>query len=96
MLRKILSLVSNYDPKYRTRTVRRLARGVPRDESTREIPERAYRKWTEVPRSELDDASYVQRLEEEERNRRSRTTRLPEQYEGMGTVNQEIPDPWWD
>ena len=94
MLRKILSLISNYDPKYRTRTVRRLARGVPRDEGTREIPERAYRKWTEVPRSELDDASYVQRLEEEERNRRSRTTRLPEQYEGMGTVNQEIPDPW--
>tara|TARA_B100001778_G_scaffold275897_1_gene239041 strand:- start:114 stop:371 length:258 start_codon:yes stop_codon:yes gene_type:complete len=44
----------------------------------------------------LDDASYVQRLEEEERNRRSRTTRLPEQYEGMGRINQEIPDPWWD
>ena len=96
MLRKILSLVSNYDPKYRTRTVRRLARGVPRDEGTREIPERAYRKWTEVPRSELDDASYVQRLEEEERIRRARATKLSEQHERMGRKYKEIPDPWFN
>ena len=96
MLRKILSQVFNYDPRYRTRTVRRLATGVPGNESTRQVPDRTFRKWTEVPISKLDDGSYVQRLEKEKGNQGSRTTRLSKQSEGMGTVNQEIPDPWWD
>ena len=46
--------------------------------------------------TELDDASYVQQLEEEERIRRSRATRLPEQHEGMGRKYKEIPDPWFN
>tara|TARA_B100000925_G_C21857731_1_gene408607 strand:+ start:435 stop:725 length:291 start_codon:yes stop_codon:yes gene_type:complete len=95
MLKKILSLVFNYDERYRTRTTRRLVeRRVPRYEESRYLPEEFASEWSEVPVTELDDASYVQRLEEEKRDQRSRTTRLPEQHEGMGTVNQEIPDPW--
>ena len=96
MLRKILSKVFNYDPRYSTRTTRRLARRIPRDESPRQIQQRFVDEWAEVPRTELDDASYVQRLEEEERIRRARATRLPEQHEGMGRKYKEIPDPWLD
>ena len=96
MLRRILSKVFNYDPRYTTRTTRRLARRVPRDESPRQIQERFADEWAEVPRTELDDASYVQRLEEEERIRRARATRLSEQHEGMGREYKEIPDPWLD
>ena len=96
MLRKILSKVFNYDPRYSTRTTRRLARRIQRDESRRQIPERFVDEWAEVPSTELDDASYVQRLEEEERFRRTRATRLPEQHEGMGRKHKEIPDPWLD
>ena len=95
MLRKILSLVLNYDERYRTRTTKRLVeRRVPRYENPREVPEEFASEWSEVPVTELDDASYVQRLEEEERDRRSRATRLPEQHEGMGRKCKEIPDPW--
>ena len=95
MLGKILSRVFNYDPRYRTRTTRRVVeRRVPRHESSWEIQQRFADEWAEVPRTELDDASYVQRLEEEERDRRSRATRLPEQHEGMGRKYKEIPDPW--
>ena len=96
MLKKILSKVFNYDPRYTTRTTRRLARRVPRDESSRQIPERFADEWAEIPVTELDDASYVQRLEEEERIRRARATRLPEQHEGMGRKHKEIPDPWFN
>jgi hypothetical protein len=88
MLRKILSQVLNYDRR------RRMERRVPRYESPRYLPEEFASEWAEVPVTELDDASYVQRLEEEERDRRSRTTRLPEQHEGMGRKCKEIPDPW--
>ena len=94
MLGKILSKVFNYDPRYSTRTTRRLARGVQRDDPPRYIQEQFASEWAEVPVTELDDASYVQRLEEEERDRRSRATRLPEQHEGMGRKCEEIPDPW--
>ena len=96
MLRKILSKVFNYDPRYSTRTPRRLARRIPRDESRRQIPERFADEWAEVPSTELDDASYVQRLEEEERIRRARATELPEQHERMGRKYKEIPDPWFN
>ena len=96
MLRRILSKVFNYDPRYTTRTTRRLARRVPRDESPRQIQQRFADEWAEVPRTELDDASYVQRLEEEERIRRARATKLSEQHERMGRKHKEIPDPWLD
>ena len=89
MLRKILSLVLNYDR-------RGVERRVPRYEIPRYLPEEFASEWAEVPVTELDDASYVQRLEEEERIRRARTTRLPEQHEGMGREYKEIPDPWLD
>ena len=96
MLKRILSKVFNYDPRYSTRTTRRLARRVQRDDPPRYIQEQFASEWAEVPVTELDDASYVQRLEEEERIRRARTTRLPEQHEGMGREYKEIPDPWLD
>jgi hypothetical protein len=94
MLRRILSQVFNYDSAYRTRTVRRVARRVPRYESSEYDADRMFEEWTEESFPELDDASYAQRLEEEERNQGSRTTRLPEQHEGVGRKHQEIPDPW--
>ena len=97
MLRKILSQVFNYDPRYRTRTTRRIVeRGVRRDDPPRYIQEEFASEWAEVPIPELDDASYAQRLEEEERYQRSRATELPEQHEGMGRKCEEIPDPWFN
>ena len=97
MLRKILSKVFNYDSRYRTRTTRRIVeRGVRRDDPPRYIQEEFASEWAEVPIPELDDASYAQRLEEEERIRRTRATELPEQYEGMGRKCEEIPDPWFN
>ena len=73
-----------------------MERRVPRYESPRQIEQRFADEWAEVPIPELDDASYAQRLEEEERDKRSRATRLPEQHEGMGRKHKEIPDPWLD
>ena len=100
MLGKILSKVFNYDPRYRTRTTRRVVeRRVPRYESPRQIQQGTPREWAEESCPELDDASYAQRLEEEERYQRSRATRLSEQHEGMGREHKEIsiiPDPWID
>ena len=97
MLRKILSKVFNYDPRYRTRTTRRVVEGgVRRYDSPRYIQEEFASEWAEVPIPELDDASYAQRLEEEERYQRSRATELPEQHERMGREYKEIPDPWLD
>ena len=95
MLRKILSKVFNYD-RYTYTTRRVVERRVPRYEDPRQVQQRTSREWTEESCPELDDASYAQRLEEEERYQRSRTTRLPEQHEGMGRKYKEIPDPWLD
>ena len=89
MLRKILSKVFNYDRRV-------VETGVRRDDSPRYIQEEFASEWAEVPVSELDDASYVQRLEEEKRYQRSRATELPEQHEGMGRKYKEIPDPWFN
>ena len=97
MLGKILSKVFNYDPRYRTRTTRRVVeRRVPRYESSRQTQQRIADEWTEESIPELVDASDAQRLEEEERYQRPRTTRLPEQHERMGRKYKEIPDPWLD
>ena len=76
------------------RYVRRLAKRIRRNDSTRQIEERFAGEWTEESIPKLVDASNAQRLEEEERNQRSRTTRLSEQHEGVGGKHQEIPDPW--
>ncbi len=71
-----------------------MERRVPRYENPREVPEEFASEWSEVPVTELDDASYVQRLEEEERDRRSRTTKSSKFFTGMGRKHKEIPDPW--
>ena len=99
MLRKILSLVLNYDPRYRTRTTRRVVeRRVPRYESSRQTQQRIADEWTEESISELVDASDAQRLEEEERYQRPRTSQLPVEPEGVLPEEQRprnlIPDPW--
>jgi len=99
MLRKILSLVLNYDPRYRTRTTRRVVeRRVPRYEDSRQIQQRTSREWPEESCPELDDAGYAQRLEEEERYQRPRTSKLPVEPEGVLPEPERprnlIPDPW--
>ena len=76
------------------RYVRELARRIRRDDVSRKIQERFAEEWTEESIPKLVDASNAQRLEEEERNQRPRTTRLSEQHEGVGRKYQEIPDPW--
>ena len=73
-----------------------MERRVPRYEDSRYIQQEFADEWAEVPRTELDDASYVQRLEEEERIRRARATKLSEQHERMGRKYKEIPDPWFN
>ena len=92
----INSIKNLFNDPYRTTTRRVVARRVRRDDPPRYIQEEFASEWAEVPIPELDDASYAQRLEEEERDKRSRATRLPEQHEGMGRKYKEIPDPWLD
>ena len=92
----INSIKNLFNDPYRTTTRRVVARRVPRYESPRQTPERIVDEWTEEFIPELDNASDVQRLEEEERYQRPRTTRLPEQHERMGREYKEIPDPWLD
>ena len=92
----INSIKNLFNDPYRTTTRRVVARRVPRYESPRQTPERIVDEWSEEFIPELDNASDVQRLEEEERYQRPRTTRLPEQHEGMGRKHKEIPDPWLD
>ena len=76
------------------RYVRRLAKRIRRNDSTRQIEERFAGEWTEESIPKLVDASNAQRLEEQERNQRYRNTRQSEQHEGVGGKHQEIPDPW--
>ena len=74
---------------------RKLARGIRWHDAPRQTETRFVEEWTEKSIPKLVDAGYAQRLEEEERDQtRSRTTRLPEQHEGVGRKYQEIPDPW--
>jgi len=99
MLGKILSKVFNYDPRYRTRTTRRVVeRRVPRYESPRQIEQRFADEWTEESCPELVDASDAQRLEEEEGYYDPRTTQLPVEPEGVLPESERprnlIPDPW--
>jgi len=60
-----------------------------------EISNPAFERGTEVSVPKLVDASNVRSVEKDEGNTtRPRTTKLSEQHEGVGRVNQEIPDPW--
>ena len=70
----------------------RLARRVPRDETSDEVSGGSVAEWTEESIPELDDGSNAQRLEEEERDQRSRTSRLSVVDEGVGTEHQEVLD----
>ena len=88
------TLISGNEYTYTTRRV--VERRVRRYDPPRYIQEEFASEWAEVPIPELDDASYAQRLEEEERYQRSRATELPEQHEGMGRKCEEIPDPWFN
>ena len=91
----LLTITSIFNDPYRTTTRRVVERRVQRDDPPRYIQEEFASEWAEVPIPELDDASYAQRLEEEERYQRSRATELPEKHEGMGRKCEEIPDPWF-
>jgi hypothetical protein len=77
-----------------------LERGVSSDEGwTQQTTNRIIRERTEEPVSKLAFGSYAWKLEKNERNKRSRATRLSEQHEGMGREHKEIsiiPDPWID
>ena len=75
-----------------------MARRVPRHESSWQTQQRIADEWTEESRSELVDASDAQRLEEEERYQRPRTSQLSvkskrvlSETKGSGDI---IPDPW--
>ena len=60
-----------------------------------EISNPAFGGGTKVSVPKLVDASNVRSVEKDEGNTtRPRTTKLSEQHEGVGRVNQEIPDPW--
>ena len=55
----------------------------------------AFEGGTKISVPKLVTPSNVRSVEKDERNTtRPRTTKLSEQHEGVGRVNQEIPDPW--
>ena len=60
-----------------------------------EISNPAFERGTEISVPKLVTPSNVRSVETDEGDTpRPSTTRLPEQHEGMGRVNQEISDPW--
>ena len=60
-----------------------------------EISNPAFGGGTKVSVPKLVTPSNARSVEKDERNTtRPRTTKLPEQHEGVGRVDQEIPDPW--
>ena len=66
----------------------KLARGVSGNESPVQVPSRFVDERPEESGSELDDGSNAQRLEEEERNQGSGTTKLPVKSGGVSKVNE--------
>ena len=95
MLKMIRLLVSLYDKYFR----RKLARGVPGNESPDEVSGGLIRERTKESGSELDDGSNAQRLEEEERNKGSRSSRLPvessrvlQEHEGSGSLDYSLKE----
>ena len=98
-IKKTISRIFLGDPRYRTTTTRRVVeRRIPRYESSRQTQHRIADEWTEESCSELVDASDAQRLEEEERHKRPRTSQLPVEPEGVLPEPERprnlIPDPW--
>ena len=78
MLKMIRLLVSLYD-----RFFRKLARGVPGNETPDEISGGSVAEWTKESGSELDDGSNAQRLEKEEGDKGSGTSGLSVQSSGV-------------
>ena len=78
------------------RTPHIVEKGVLGDEGwSIEISNPAFERGTKVSVPKLVTPSNVRSVETDEGDTpRPRTTRLPEQHEGMGRVNQEISDPW--
>jgi hypothetical protein len=70
----------------------KLARRVPGDEGPFEVPDRLTAKWSKESGSKLDDGSNAQRLEEKERDQRSRTSRLSEQFAGVLSTTEGSGD----
>ena len=94
MSKMIRLLVSLYDSFFR-----KLARRVPGDESPIKVPGRFIRERAEEFGSKLDDGSNAQRLEEEERNKGSRSSRLPvessrvlQEHEGSGSLDYSLKE----
>ena len=79
MLKMIRLLVSLYDKYFR----RKLARGVPGNESPDEVSGGLIRERTKESSSELDDGSNAQRLEKEEGDKGSGTSGLSVQSSGV-------------
>ena len=79
MLKMIRLLVSLYDKYFR----RKLARGVPGNESPDEVSGGLIRERTKESGSELDDGSNAQRLEKEEGDKGSGTSGLSVQSSGV-------------
>tara|TARA_B100000287_G_scaffold323794_1_gene307823 strand:+ start:431 stop:769 length:339 start_codon:yes stop_codon:yes gene_type:complete len=71
---------------------RKLAGGVPRDESPDEVPGGVVAEWAQESVSELDDGSNAQRLEKEEGYQGSGTSKLSEQSGGVPQSNQGSGD----
>ena len=87
MSKMIRLLVSLYD-----RFFRKLARGVSRDESPIQVPSRFITERAKEFGSELDDGSNAQRLEKEEGDKGSGTSKLSEQSGGVPQSNQGSGD----
>ena len=87
MLKMIRLLVSLYD-----RFFRKLARGVPGNESPDEVSGGLIRERTKESGSELDDGSNAQRLEKEEGDQGTRTSELPIKSGRVPEVSQGSGD----
>ena len=95
MLKMIRLLVSLYDKYFR----RKLARGVPGNESPDEVSGGLIRERTKESGSELDDGSNAQRLDKEEGVKGSGTSGLSVQSsgvlpktEGSGSLDYSLKD----
>ena len=95
MSKMIRLLVSLYDRFFN----RKLAGGVPGNETLDKVSGGYVAEWSTESGSELDDGSNAQRLEEEERNKGSRTSglpvesgRIPEVSKGSGDLDFSLKE----
>ena len=68
----------------------KLARGVSGDEAPVKVSGRVVAEWPEESIPKLDDGSNAQRLEEKERDQRSRTSKSSVILPGVGTEYEEV------